>query len=106
MFGFGYAMVPFYNLMCDVLGINGKTSMLVAEQSDNLIDKTRAITIEFTTINNNDIPWTFKPMDKSVKVHPGESKRITYFAKNNSDRTMTVQAIPSVSPGHGGKYLN
>ena len=28
MFGFGYLMVPIYNVLCEVTGINGKTGQI------------------------------------------------------------------------------
>lgn len=104
MFGFGYALVPMYNVLCKSLGINGKTSNETASNS-NSIDTSRTITVQFVSTRNADIPWEFKPGIQSIKMHPGENKRITYHAHNLTDKTMTVQAIPSVTPGLTAKYL-
>ena len=34
MFGFGYALVPLYNALCDALGINGRMPLVAAETLD------------------------------------------------------------------------
>lgn len=104
MFGFGFALVPFYNLLCKNLGINGKTSNII-EVNKESIDPNRIITVQFTATSNANLPWDFYPLVKKIKVHPGENERVAYYAKNNSNHTMTVQAIPSVTPGLAAKYL-
>lgn len=103
MFGFGYATVPLYNVMCKKLGINGRSGDVAV--NDSIIDKSRTITVQFLANNNANLPWKFYPLKKSIEVHPGESTKIAYFAENDSDKTMMVQAIPSVAPGNAAKYL-
>lgn len=105
MFGFGFAMVPLYDMFCEVTGINGKTSGDVAEVNAAGVDESRTITVQFLATNNEQLPWIFKPNQFSLKMHPGEMKRTSYYAKNLTDKTMVVQAIPSVSPGLAAKYL-
>ena len=104
MFGFGYAMVPLYSVLCKTLGLNGKTDSMVAAQS-SVVDLKRTVTIEFIANTNAGLPWDFYPEVKKVELHPGENKLVKFYAKNNSTQTMTVQAIPSVSPGPVAKYL-
>jgi len=105
MFGFGYLLVPFYNVICKTLGINGKTSNQQIA-SATTIDKSRTIEVQFlATINTNLRHWKFYPETKRVMVHPGQNTRIAYFAENDTNHTMTVQAIPSVSPGLAANYL-
>jgi len=104
MFGFAYSLVPLYNLMCKVLGINGKTNP-TALLAANKTDKTRSITIQFVAHTNSKLDWRFYPMTRSINIHPGENKKINYFAKNLTDHSITVQAIPSVTPGIAAKYL-
>ncbi len=104
MFGFGFALVPLYSVLCKTLGINGKTNPMLSEQS-KVVDETRTITVQFLTSTNEDLAWDFYPGVKKVVIHPGENKLVDFFAKNNSSTTMTVQAIPSVSPGIAAKYL-
>ena len=99
MFGFGYALSPMYNLMCRVVGINGKTGrtdvQAVATQS---VDKSRTVTVEFTGLATSGLPWEFKPMVKKLELHPGETMEVKYVARNFSQEEITGQAIPSVTP--------
>lgn len=103
MFGFGYALVPIYNVFCKLTGLNGKTGGEAA--LSNTIDKSRTVTIEFVASTNAYLPWQFYPLVQKVKVFVGENKRVAFFAENDSDNTMVVQAIPSVTPGLAAKYL-
>ncbi len=105
MFGFGYALVPLYNVLCQRLGFNGKTSGMASAAVVSSIDESRTITVQFLATNNANLPWKFHPYRTSIEVHPGENTKVAYFAKNLSDQTMTVQAVPSVSPGLAAKYL-
>lgn len=104
MFGFGFAMIPLYNVLCKNLGINGKTDKL-SYLASNQIDLSRSIRVELMTHNNNNLAWNFYPRLQHIQLHPGENILIYFFAQNNSDHPMTVQAIPSVSPGLAARYL-
>lgn len=95
MFGFCFALVPIYSKFCKLTGIN--TSLTVNEYEKSA-DLSRTITVELTATNNENLAWEFHPMQSSVSVHPGEEKKISFYAKNNSDHAMTVQAIPSFAP--------
>lgn len=104
MFGFGYALVPIYNVMCKTFGINGKptnASMAI----DDTVDYSRTVTVQFLATRNNYLPWKFQPLVKHVKVHPGENKKVAFYAENETDSNMIVQAIPSVTPGLAAKHL-
>lgn len=106
MFGFGYALVPLYNALCSTLGINGKTGGAVSyNAAAAYVDSSRNVTIEFLASNNENLPWAFHPNTVRLKFHPGEIEKVSFYAKNNSNRKMTVQAIPSVTPGLAAKYL-
>lgn len=105
MFGFGFAMVPLYDVFCEVTGLNGKTSG-EAIVADNLqVDTSRAIEVEFVANLNAGMPWEFKPLQHSVTVHPGEPTRIEYVAVNRTNRVITGQAVPSVAPGQAAEYF-
>lgn len=104
MFGFCFAMVPLYSLLCKQIGINtsAPTADLItpaaADTANTAIDKTRDITVQFVAVNHNGMPWDFYPRLKSLHVHPGEQAKIYFHAKNTTDHKMTVQAIPSMTP--------
>lgn len=105
MFGFGFAMVPLYDVFCDITGLNGKTSNVAASYDAVSIDTERTITVQFLTRTAKGIPWRFEPMINEVKVHPGERKIVTFYAKNESVNDIIGQAVPSVSPGRAAIYF-
>jgi cytochrome c oxidase assembly protein subunit 11 len=107
MFGFGFALVPIYNSLCKNLGINGKTNneAIAYDVTQAKITKNRVVTVEFVATNNGGLPWAFYPKLKKIKVHPGEMANLAFYAENKTDHPMTVQAIPSVTPGIAAKYL-
>jgi len=104
MFVFGYAMVPFYEKFCEVAGINNLLQPDTLVQEEMEVDEERWVTIEFDS-NIRGLPWTFKPMERSVRIHPGETVEVMYEVTNNSDRAMSGQAIPSYSPQYLDKHL-
>lgn len=106
MFGFGFALVPLYDVFCDITGINGKTSTMAATADKAVPDIKRQVTIEFLARPNADMPWLFQPQTRKLKVHPGEIQLVYYEAENTTASTMTGQAVPSVSPGQAALYFN
>lgn len=107
MFGFGFALVPIYNRMCQALGINGKPSMLAENYDEKRagVDTSRSILVQFIATQNPSLPWLFYPEVKQIRVNPGKVSRLSFYAENQSDHGMTVQAIPSVTPGLAAKYI-
>lgn len=105
MFGFGYALVPMYNVFCKKLGINGKITGPSLDDAALHVDNSRDITLEFVTTHSGNMQWKFYPEQKSLTFHPGQMQRAMFYAENDSDHTMTVQAIASVTPGEAAKYL-
>jgi len=107
MFAFGFLLVPLYNVLCQAIGLNGKTNNKPIAASNNAaINNSRTITMQFVATNNANLSdWEFRPTTKSLKIHPNENVKVTYYAKNNSSHARTVQAIPSVSPGAAASHL-
>lgn len=103
MFGFGYALVPFYKKICEVTGINNlqKADTVVNTQ----VNLDRTVTLELDANIRNDLPWAFKPVVSSVRIHPGQLTQIVYEVHNNSDQPVSGQAIPSYGPQLAGKYI-
>jgi len=106
MFGFGFALVPLYDVFCEVTGINGKTSNVPATVLADGIDTSREVTIEFLARPNKDMPWIFQPEIRRLTVHPGEVHVMNYLAENPTGRMIVGQAVPSVSPGQAALYLH
>jgi cytochrome c oxidase assembly protein subunit 11 len=98
MFGFGYALVPVYRQMCELLGINVLTQQddTVKRPANTQVDTSRTITVELD--GNAQGPWRFRPTTRSIDVHPGELATVLYEVVNTQDRTVQAQAIPSYAP--------
>lgn len=106
MFGFGFMLVPIYDVFCDLTGLNGKTASSAYEAVDVKIDTSRTITVQFIASNNDKMNWAFKPEKTMIKVHPGQAVSTSFFAKNPAAYTMDAQAIPSISPGRAAEYFH
>lgn len=106
MFGFGFALVPLYDVFCDITGINGKTENQAAVWKDVSVDESRTVTVEFITRTNTGMPWEFRAETKRVEVHPGEVNTVSFYVRNPAGSEIIAQAIPSVSPGQAALYLN
>jgi len=106
MFGFGFLMVPLYNVFCDVLGIDSRPDNTAAAGAPVTADDDRVITMEFMAAVNEYAPWEFKPNTVSIKVHPGKLYDTSYFARNLTDQKLVGQAIASVAPSEAAQYLH
>jgi cytochrome c oxidase assembly protein subunit 11 len=106
MFGFCYMLVPLYELVCKKEGINGKSVASAAAFDPHMeIDKSRTIKVYFTTSLHSGLAFKFIPLQRSIDIHPGERKLIYFYAENQSGNEMTVQAIPSITPMDGARFL-
>ena len=103
MFGFGFALAPFYDQICRALGINS-----LVEKSEPVantqVDRTRKVTIEFDA-NAHGMPWSFKPAVRHLDVHPGELVQVDYEVANVRSAPVTGQAVVSYGPKLAGGYV-
>lgn len=108
MFGFGYLLVPLYDVFCDVTGLNGKAAnqRVEIENVQELSHSSRQITVEFVAIVNAGRPWEFAPKVHKMRVPVGKLSRTQFSAKNLGLVDRVAQAVPSVSPGLASKHLN
>lgn len=105
MFAFGYALVPLYQVYCDITGRGSNVAASEADAMGNKVDEDRLVTVVFDT-NTRNIPWTFKAERHKAKVRPGEMSEAMFMVENRSARTITGRAIPSVSPVQAGIYVS
>jgi cytochrome c oxidase assembly protein subunit 11 len=102
MFGFGFALVPFYEQICSALGVYS------LEQPDAIansqVDRSREIVIELDA-NSHDLPWRFRPLVSHLRVHPGELTTVEYEVVNVRGEPVTGQAVPSYGPQRAGEYF-
>ena len=103
MFGFGYALIPMYRILCEVTGINVVTSKNLygtravhATSKNTQVDESRLITVEFDS--NTQGPFRFRSVKNSMQVHPGEMIQVVYEVVNSQGRNVSAQAIPSYAP--------
>lgn len=106
MFGFGFALVPLYDVFCEVVGLNGKTNEEAYEAVEVVVDESREIKIQFIVVKNDNMNWSFGPNQKVMRVNPGALNSTSYFAKNPRDYEMIAQAIPSVQPARAAQYFH
>jgi cytochrome c oxidase assembly protein subunit 11 len=106
MFGFGFALVPLYDVFCDITGLNGKTNTTAVDYLADGIDTSRTVKVQFITRNAKGIPWKIEPVLNEINVHPGEMKLVSFYAKNKAQHDIIGQAVPSVSPGQAANYFH
>lgn len=106
MFGFGFALVPLYDVFCELTGLNGKTGVVQASALDGAVDDSRLVTVEFTASVNSGLPWEFAPVNYKMKVHPGKIYEASFIARNLAAVTKIGQAVPSVSPATASRYFD
>ena len=107
MFAFVFVvMVPLYNVLCDALGINGKTDGQVYTSVQAGVDESRLVTIQFVATRNEGMPWEFGPATSVMKVHPGAVNDTVFHARNTLAKDMVAQAIPSISPARAVQYFH
>ena len=105
---FAFAMVPFYDALCRITGLNGKTGSGVSglKVAERKIDTSRLVTVELNGNTMQGLSWEFGPNQSRFRVHPGEIILTAYHVKNPTNQILMGQAVPSVSPGWTAQYFN
>lgn len=107
MFLFAFGLVPLYDVICDITGLNGKTGgQYEYAEADLEADASRTIGIRFVTNNNAGMPWGFGANASLMKINPGGVNEALFHASNPTDRIMVAQTIPSVSPGRAAAFFH
>jgi cytochrome c oxidase assembly protein subunit 11 len=117
-FAFAYALVPLYDVLCQATGFNGKTTgpgairdgfgiggLKTTAATAGSVDTSRSIRVEFTGTVMPGLPWDMRPLTLSLDIHPGELQQVSYLVRNTSNRTITGQAVPSISPGQAAQHF-
>lgn len=104
--GFGFALVPLYDVICNVTGLNGRTNSVAAVVNKNTqIDTSRWVKVEFLSHTMPGVGLDFAPEQFSMRVHPGDVIHTTYVVKNTTDEVFVGQAIPSVTPATAAPHF-
>jgi cytochrome c oxidase assembly protein subunit 11 len=97
MFGFGYLLVPLYDVFCELVGV-GNQGLARAATVTVEPDLTRTVTVEFVANLPNGSGWEFRPTVARMQVHPGELAATAFYAHNGATGERVAQAVPSVAP--------
>jgi cytochrome c oxidase assembly protein subunit 11 len=104
--GFGFAMVPLYDVICEITGLNGKTNTVAMVADKNTqVDLSRSVNVEFLSHTMPGVGLTFKPEQFSIRIHPGAISHMNYTVTNNSDQVFVGQAIPSITPAVAAQHF-
>ena len=102
MFGFGYAMVPLYEKICEATGI--RNLLNPASVENTAVDRNRSIRAEFTPGNGAGVRIT-PSVEVLPEIRPGETYSVIYNLKNESGKRIVGQAIPSYAPIRAGRWF-
>lgn len=106
MFAFGFALVPLYNVVCRLTGLNGKGVEAVSSAYAGAVDEDRSVTVQFVATVNSKLPFAFNPDQGEMKVHPGELYGTSFTARNGSGADVTAQAVATYAPGEAAQYVH
>lgn len=106
MFVFAVGVLPpMYDAICDLTGLNGKTSNEPANSDAAVVEQDREVTIQFLADTDPNMVWDFKPNVFSVKVHPGQIQKVDFHVRNPASHVIIGQAIPSIAPAQATPYF-
>lgn len=105
MFGFGFALVPLYNAICELTGVNGRPSNTRIASTVVENPQARTVSVEFLTTVNGDRGYTFDPVTPRIEVHPGKLYKVEFVAQNTRDHAVVAQAVPSIAPFSAARHL-
>ena len=105
-FGFGFALVPLYNVLCSVTGYGDQAKLLEKVTAIEHPDVNRTVTVEFLTDVASAGEWDFRPVKRRIQVHPGALYTAQFFAHNLTGRESVAQAVPNISPSEVAAYFH
>jgi cytochrome c oxidase assembly protein subunit 11 len=106
-FGFGFALVPLYSVLCSVTGYGDQTRLLKKVQvAQEHPDLARTVTVEFLTDVASSGQWVFRPEKRTIQVHPGQIYTAEFFAHNLTGHASVAQAIPNIAPSEVAAYFH
>ncbi|MDY6946585.1 MAG: cytochrome c oxidase assembly protein [Pseudomonadota bacterium] len=105
-FAFGFALVPLYNVICDVTGYGDRTKLVEASSFTAAEDENREVTIELIADSPSFGDWEFRPAAGSLKIHPGRLYEAKFYARNLRTKAVVAQAIPSIAPLQATRYFH
>jgi cytochrome c oxidase assembly protein subunit 11 len=105
-FGFGFALVPLYNVLCAVTGYGDQAKLLERAVAPEHPDVTRTVTVEFLADVASSGTFEFRPVVRSIEVHPGQLYTAQFYAHNLTGRDTVAQAVPNIAPSEVAAYFH
>jgi cytochrome c oxidase assembly protein subunit 11 len=105
-FGFGFALVPLYNVLCSVTGYGDQTKLLQRVKAIEHPDASRTVTIEFLADVASSGGWDFRPVVRTIEVHPGQLYSAQFIAHNLTGHASVAQAVPNIAPSMVAAYFH
>jgi len=105
-FAFGFALVPLYDVLCDVTGYGDRSKLVEASQAVEAPVENRLVTVEFTSDAPAFGDWEFRPEVSQLEVQPGRLYEAKFYARNLRAQPVVAQAIPSIAPLQATKYFH
>ena len=102
---FGFALVPLYNVLCEVTGYGDRSKLVEAASIVEAPDETRTVTIELISTAPTFGNWEFRPESSQIQVHPGRLYVAKFYARNLREQAVTAQAVPSIAPLQATQYF-
>lgn len=104
-FGFGFALVPLYDLLCSVTGYGDRKELLRAAEQSAVVDESRLVTVEFVANLPTVGSWKFQPEVHTMQVKPGRLYEAKFLATNETGHQTWAQAVPDVAPSKATPYF-
>jgi cytochrome c oxidase assembly protein subunit 11 len=104
-FAFGFALVPLYDVLCDITGFGNQKALAEQRLSVENPDDTRTITVDFMAELPSVGSWEFRPTVRSMEIHPGRLYKTEFFAHNLTGHDTMAQAVPNITPGKAAGYF-
>ncbi|HEY7964193.1 MAG TPA: cytochrome c oxidase assembly protein [Steroidobacteraceae bacterium] len=105
-FGFGFALVPLYNVLCAVTGYGDQAKLLQKVTAIEHPDPSRTVTVQFLADVASAGGWEFRPEARSIQVHPGQLYTAEFYAHNLTGRDTVAQAVPNIAPSEVAAYFH
>jgi cytochrome c oxidase assembly protein subunit 11 len=105
-FAFGFALVPLYDVLCEVTGYGDRSKLVEASSVVEAPVENRLVTVEFTSGAPAFGDWEFRPKASQLEVQPGRLYEAKFYARNLRAQPVMAQAIPSIAPLQATKYFH
>ena len=104
-FGFGFALVPLYDVLCEVTGYGDRRELSRASELPTRVDETRLVTVEFVANLPTVGSWEFRPEVRSMQVQPGRLYEAKFLAGNRTGHATWAQAVPGVAASNATAFF-